>query len=61
MRDAWGAGRSSAGLPVILAIIGLLLCSFFSPAQAKTEEEWKERTVYQIVSDICARSTSPSS
>lgn len=50
MRDAWRAGRSSVAAPVILAIIGLLLCSFSLPAQAKSEEEWKERTVYQIVS-----------
>jgi hypothetical protein len=50
MRDALRAGRSAIAAPVVLAIICLLLCSSSQLAQAKTEEEWKERTVYQIVS-----------
>lgn len=55
MRDVLRAGRSSRAGPVILvAIISLLLLSSFSvPAQGKTEEEWKGRTVYQIVSGTC--------
>lgn len=53
MRDAWRARRSALAVPVALAIISsLLLCSFLVPAQAKSEEEWKERTVYQIVSGL---------
>lgn len=53
MRDAWRGRRSALAVPVALAIVSsLLLCSFPVPAQAKTEEEWKERTVYQIVSGL---------
>jgi hypothetical protein len=52
MRDARRAERSHLPAPVILAVIGLLLCSFSLPAAARTEEEWKERTVYQIVSAV---------
>jgi hypothetical protein len=47
-------------LPVVLAIISsLLLCSFSVPAQAKSEEEWKERTVYQIVSGLPQQARQP--
>lgn len=53
MRDAWRARRNSLAVPVALAIISsLLLCTFSVPAQAKSEEEWKERAVYQIVSGL---------
>jgi hypothetical protein len=55
MGGALRAGRSAiATSSVVLAIICLLLCSFSPLAQAKTEEEWKERTVYQIVSYLTA-------
>jgi hypothetical protein len=52
MRYARRAERSHLHAPVILAVIGLLLFSFSLPAEARTEEEWKERTVYQIVSAV---------
>lgn len=44
---------TSAEALVILAIISLLLSSLPVQVQGKTADEWKERTVYQIVSMAC--------
>lgn len=49
MRDALRIGRCTSVALVIL-VSTLLLCSFPAPAHGKSADEWKERTVYQIVS-----------